>query len=317
MNSPTHIHKAKNQAADQQQSVPAIPACSYSKWDAQLDLVLEKNIRGTRISRCHHKGPLYVQRPFYPEGRELAHVYLLHPPGGVVSGDELAITITLKPHAQALITTPGAGRVYRARQDKARQGQSVTIRVEPGAHLEWFPQENIIFPGAHASLRTRIDIEKDAYFIGWDISSFGLPAQKAWFTQGELNQKLAIYLDGVPKIIEHLAFGERNFSVFHNLAGLQNKAINGIFIAGPIIEQGKLNETEAEALIARIREQIQVDSCSANTNLFAISLNNNFIVARFLGDCSAMAKTLFSRVWTEVRPALLDRAACPPRIWLT
>lgn len=298
------------------------PASSPSTWNANLALSFEKTARGTRISRCHHNGPLYVQRPFYPEGRDLAQVYLLHPPGGVVSGDELSITIVAKEQAKTLLTTPGAGRVYRARSDKTLQGQCTHIQIQCGAHVEWFPMENIIFPGAHTSLRTRIDMDKNARLMAWDISSIGLPAQQAWFTHGAIKQKLAIYVDGIPKIIEHLSFGDGHFAPFHNVAGLQAKAINGIFIAGPIFHGDEFNEIEAEQVIARIREQIQGEASvasdkPASANLFAISLNNNFIVARYLGGCSEQAKKIFVRVWKELRPALLGRVACPPRIWLT
>ena len=93
---------------------------SAGRWQAELSLGLAKTARGTVLKTCSHRGPLYVQKAFYPEGRELAHLYLLHPPGGMVSGDDLQINVNMAEGAQALITTPGAGRVYRARPDRIR-----------------------------------------------------------------------------------------------------------------------------------------------------------------------------------------------------
>ena len=45
----------------------------------------------TRLGKTSHFGPLRVQRAFYPEGNICAHLYLLHPPGGLVAGDYLTI----------------------------------------------------------------------------------------------------------------------------------------------------------------------------------------------------------------------------------
>jgi len=61
-------------------------------WQAYLTLGFAHNHGKTILAHRRHSGPLTVQRPFYPEGN-VCHVYLLHPPGGVVAGDRLVIDI--------------------------------------------------------------------------------------------------------------------------------------------------------------------------------------------------------------------------------
>ena len=58
-----------------------------------------------------------VERQLYGatnrEGSGCCHLYVLHPPGGVVAGDSLDVRLQLTEAAHVLITTPGAGRFYR------------------------------------------------------------------------------------------------------------------------------------------------------------------------------------------------------------
>jgi urease accessory protein len=67
-------------------------------WQATLDLRFQQAGGKTVLASAQHVGPLTVQRPFYPE-EETCHLYLLHPPGGIVGGDELTISATLIPAA--------------------------------------------------------------------------------------------------------------------------------------------------------------------------------------------------------------------------
>src|SRR3569832_593156 len=111
-------------------------------WHARLELGFEVcGGRSSLTSRRHH-GPLRVQRPFYPEGAGVCHVYVLHPPGGVVGGDELLIDVAVEAGAHALITTPAAGKFYRSGGAVARQRQ--TLRVAEAAVLEWLPQPALL-----------------------------------------------------------------------------------------------------------------------------------------------------------------------------
>ncbi|HSP31384.1 MAG TPA: urease accessory protein UreD, partial [Halomonas sp.] len=84
-------------------------------WAASLALTCAQRDGATRMVQARHHGPLRVQRPFYPEGRDQAcHVYVLHPPGGLVSGDALTINARVASGAHALLTTPAANKLYKA-----------------------------------------------------------------------------------------------------------------------------------------------------------------------------------------------------------
>ena len=69
-------------------------------WAAELELGFEVVAGRSALVRNRHRGPLAVQRAFYPESNDLAHVYLLHPPGGVVAGDQLTVRVDVKRGAR-------------------------------------------------------------------------------------------------------------------------------------------------------------------------------------------------------------------------
>ena len=86
-------------------------------WIAKLELNFSVSRSKTFLSKRKHIGPLTVQQPFYPE-EGLCHLYLLHPPGGVVGGDQLSIVVKTDSDSGALITTPGATKIYRSNGHK-------------------------------------------------------------------------------------------------------------------------------------------------------------------------------------------------------
>ncbi len=55
-----------------------------SRWLASLALQLGHSAYGTQLTKTKRCGPLPIQHAFYPEGRDSAHLYLLHPPARLV-----------------------------------------------------------------------------------------------------------------------------------------------------------------------------------------------------------------------------------------
>ena len=99
---------------------------AHSSWHARLELGFRDSGTRTVLAHRRHIGPLMVQRPFYPEG-SICHVYLLHPPGGLVGGDSLTVDVDVAGGARALVTTPAAGKFYRSAQRTARQVQRCRV----------------------------------------------------------------------------------------------------------------------------------------------------------------------------------------------
>jgi len=282
-------------------------ASPVSSWHAFLTLGLAKTARGTVLKTCDHQGPLYVQKPFYPEGPEVAHIYLLHPPGGMVSGDRLTITANLAENTHSLITTPGAGRAYRAREDKTLQHQIIELNVADNSIMEWLPQETILYPGAHARLENRIKLTGNAKFIGWEVTCFGLPANNENFGSGHAEQGFQIHQNGRLKVRERLGIDDQSREMFTAKAGLDNKSVNGLMIAGPF--DRKQNNDE---LIDALRHL-----CQEHPALSGATMVDEFLIVRCIHHDSEQMKQLFTQCWRLLRPALINKDACEPRIWAT
>src|SRR5690606_35801745 len=171
------------------------PLFKSTGWQGRIHIELCEREHKTVISELAHEGPLRVQRPFYPEG-DLCHVYLLHPPGGLVGGDTLDINIKTHTGARALFTSPGSSKFYRSAGDFAVM--NLQLQVSSGSSLEWFPQETIFYPGAKAKINTTIEVADNATFMAWDISCLGMPVKQEKFLTGEVNNRFMLQRNGKP-----------------------------------------------------------------------------------------------------------------------
>ena len=277
----------------------ALAEPSAACWRARLELGFDQHRGITRLGHRKRFGPLAVQRPFYPEGAP-CHVYLLHPPGGVVGGDQLDIDITLGENCQALITTPGAAKFYRSEGSVAQQ--QISMKLAPGAELEWLPQENILFRGARLRQSTKIELADGARFIGSEIICLGRPANLEVFEQGEASFHTRLYRGGRPIQIETTRITPELGRT--GSATLRGYPVTAIAWATPV----------SGVQLLRLREAL---APSAAGDYFALTLVDDLLVARFLGDSTLKAQRRFTALWKRLRPLLLNRPASIPRIWKT
>lgn len=278
------------------------PATEASSWQASLALAFAAEGGHTELVRQSHQGPLVVQRPFYPEGREVCHVYILHPPGGLVPGDALVIEVEVQAGARVLVTSPAATKIYRSDGRISRQTQ--TLRVAPGAMLEWLPQETIVFEGAQAQVKTAVELSGDAAFLGWEILCLGRPACGEGFRSGTCRQHWELWRDGRPLVLERTRFRD---DVQRAAWGLRGAAVTGTLLASsPALDDvggGILDDLRALPSDTR-------DLCAA-------TLVRGALVLRYVGGSAERARKVFEKAWCLLRPLLANRPACLPRVWST
>jgi urease accessory protein len=272
-------------------------------WEASLELGFSASRGTTALTHRSHRGPLYVQRPFRPEGAEVCHVYLLHPPGGLVGGDRLSVDVAVGESAAALVTTPAAGKVYRTNGPEGRYGSR--LRAAASGSLEWLPQETIVFDGAAVVLETRIDLAATARFIGAETICFGLPARGEPFARGSCRQVVELRRDGRPLLVERSRF-LGGAAVVSRRWGLGGATVLALVMATPAPVASVVDELRSLAAAAPPGDAAGVTVLGGET-----------LVCRYLGGSAERARAFVHDSWRRLRPAVLGRPAVAPRIWAT
>jgi len=269
-----------------------------SSWKARLSLGFSFEDEKTILSERSHDGPLVVQKPLYPEGRDICHAIVVHPPGGIAGGDELTLKARTGKNASALLTTPGAAKWYRSAGPWAKQ----RVVFDVAGTLEWLPQETIVFNGALAQTSYEIDLAAGAALIGWDIVCLGRTGSGERFERGTLLTSTRIRREGKLLWLERgrVDGGGR---LLDSPAGLGGKPVFGTLFASALnLNQEILHET-------RKTEPEQGQG--------AVTLLPGVLLARYLGGSSEAARRYFIALWRILRPALTGREAAEPRIWRT
>lgn len=278
-------------------SLPPHHAQPPSAWQARLALGFTRDRDTTRLTRREHSGPLRVQKPLYPEDPSICHAIVVHPPGGVVGGDELVVNAHLHAGSHALLTSPGAAKWYRANGRVSRQ--RIDLSVDAGGALEWLPQETIFFNDAHVELDHHVALAADASYLGCEILCLGRRASGEAFTRGRISQRTSVRRGG------RLLWWEQGVLTPETIAsplGLDGHTVSAMLLA--------VGKPVAADTVAALR-------ALADHPCYGVTQMKHVLCVRWLGHDSEAARELMLAAWRIVRPVVLDRAAIDLRSWRT
>jgi urease accessory protein len=263
-------------------------------WRARLALDFSRRGARTVLAARRSDGPVAVSKPLYPEGDDVCHAIVAHPPEGIAGGDELELAVRAKDEARALLTTTAAGSWHRTAGPWAHQ--HVALEAGAGAVLEWLPQETIVYEGAAAELEADIRLAPDARFVGWEILRLGRTTSGDRYTRGQLRTRTTIRRDGCI-VWQERAQLDGGADLLGSTLGLAGEPVFGtMFAAAPQIGAPLVDACRAPHPVA---------------GTGAIAALPGVLVARYLGASSAAAREYFARLWAIVRPALAGRDAVP------
>ena len=278
-------------------------------WPGRLRLDYRADVlhgRPRTVSFDRHEGPLRVLASLYPEAPAVCHHVLVHPPGGIVGGDTLAIEANLAAGSHALLTTPGATRFYRSAGELATQ--TLHARLADGARLEWLPLETIAQSGCIAENRLRFELAAGAEMIGWDVLALGLPASNQAFERGRYTQTITLPGDW----LEHAVVdGSDTLLLDSPLGWAGRRVLCTMWLASGTA----LNPARRDALLDAARTLAAASELAATAG--ASSAHANVIVLRVLAPRVEPAMTLLAQVWAQWREIAWALPACAPRVWRT
>lgn len=271
---------------------------SNYNWEGKLNLQFSLRNGRSVLTKHSHSGPFFVQKSFYSnDDYNTPHVYLLHPPGGLVGGDRLTLSVQLESHSRALITTPGSTKFYKTNGKYILQEN--IFKLSNNSILEWLPQSNIFFPRTKAKISTVLKLSQGARIILFEMLCLNDFNQKTIIFPEEVDTFLCIILPGSIGLRERLKVNALN--CVSKLNGFQ-------ILASLFAVPGD------EILLKKVRALIK---SIKNIQIGGVTLLDELLVVRLLGNDNQILQTLLHHIWRVIRPNIVGKKAMIPRVWFT
>jgi urease accessory protein len=272
-------------------------------WQAKLRV--DYSVENQRcVVRHEHQGPLRILKSLYPEGELVCHNILVHPPSGLVGGDELLIDIELQTGSHALITTPGATRFYGS--DAKTAILQVHACLHPGASLEWLPLEALAYSGCQAHNQAVFHMAPGSRLMAWDVTALGLPHADQPFVTGQFQQHLEIAGVWLERGLIHAS----DHRLLHSPLGLNGHSCQSTLV----FAQGTAMDDVTRAQVIALAR----DVCEAHTLRLQAGVTSpdaRVVVVRVLSAQVENAMDLLRAVWLQWRHQCWGLPAVAPRSW--
>jgi urease accessory protein len=273
----------------------------------RLDFSLDAESGRTLLANSYQEPPLKVVRAFsLPDGSVLAHLHNVS--GGLLGGDHLTQQIAIGDGAKVQLTTTGATRIYRHRNDFAPTTQRNEIKVGQGALLEYLPDTTIPFAGSRYRQHTSVQLAAGAGLFWWEILAPGREAGGEIFEFDELEVKTRITAPSRILAAENLSLrpGSRDISSLSRLGPYRYIASFYICCVGRDVGTWRTAENRIRELVHGLTRPDEI--------LWGVSrLVAHGLIIRCLARNGREILPGLQALWKGAKRHLYDQDAIPPR----
>ncbi len=225
---------------------------------------------------------------------------ILHTAGGLVGGDFLELEANIGINSKVLLTTSSAQKVYGSvgRSKINPNGifslQKTNINIHDNSHLEYLPQETIVFANGLYSQEFKIKISDNSSFLFTDLIRLGRSSAGESIEKGVFRSKLEImrncdlYDDW--EFIDQIELNKFNFEA---KSGMDFMPVFGSLIWVCAKDFPKTRIRDLNKNIKMIFKE--------NVNYLSLGTLENGISIRFLGTSSQDARKCFFSIWKQIR----------------
>ena len=125
--------------------------------------------------------------------------------GGITGGDVFRTNAVARANAGLTITTQAAERAYRTEAGQTGRIEN-RLTISEQAHINWFPQETILFNGCALSRSLHVDMATQASFLMVEPLVFGRREMGETLTNGYFRDRIEIFRNGVVSYVDSVLF---------------------------------------------------------------------------------------------------------------
>lgn len=249
----------------------------------------------TRLERLFQEGQAKIRVPKSGRGEPPTAV-LINTAGGIAGGDRVDWGVRVGAGARAAATSQAAERVYRSSTTDGGLSGRIETRLEvgPRGHLDWLPQETILFDRAALDRTLSVELAADASAVMVETIVFGRIAMGEVVESCRLVDRWRVRRGG------RLVFADTFRVEGSAQAILEGRATGGGARAFATV---LVAETGVETRVDAIRE-VLAEAPSAGASAF-----DGLLVVRLADGDPARLRRDLARLLVHIRRAEL------PRVW--
>jgi urease accessory protein len=220
----------------------------------------------TFLSRQAFRAPIHLSKPHW-DGNHLI-VNVVNPTAGLFAGDHVEMTARICSGARAVLTSPSAARVFRAKDPATRTQVTHTFIVEGGGRLDVFPEMLIPHAGARYVQTTRIDVHAGGQLFFTEMIAPGRTASGEAFDYDQLEFSAELVTAGRLSVRERYSLGLRGES----LQSLRRKFANAYYASAFIVSHSPADAHFQRAIGALTAPRVIAGASRPCENVYAIKL---------------------------------------------